>query len=164
VITQSELKRLFSYDPETGLFTRLISNNRRLKSGEIAGSTTCGGYVRICVNGQPYQAHRLAWLYMTGSWPENQIDHINHIKDDNRIANLRDVTHRENQKNQPKRKTNTSGVTGVMWNVRDKRWRAKIFLNGKEKSLGGFTNKFEAICARKSAENRHGFHPNHGTK
>ena len=163
MITQKRLKEVLHYNPDTGLFT-WIAHRQGVKVGSSAGNTTVQGYRIIGIDGKRYMAHRAAWLYMTGSWPKNQIDHINHIRDDNRIINLREVTHKENKRNQPINKNNTSGVTGVYWNKPLQMWHPKIMVNSKSINLGTFIDKFEAICARKSANNKYGFHPNHGTK
>ena len=92
MITQEELKELLDYNPETGLFTWNVYNN--IKNKTTAG-TFNDGYIQIKIKQKIYQAHRLAWLYVYGEWPKGQIDHINGIRDDNRIENLRDVTNRE---------------------------------------------------------------------
>lgn len=99
---------------------------------------------------------------MTGSWPKEQIDHINHVRSDNRWINLREATNQENCKNRSISIRNKSGVVGVRWTKGKTKWAAYIHVNSKDKYLGFFFDKFEAICARKSAENKHGFHANHG--
>jgi len=162
ILTQDYLKNILDYNPETGDFTWLITPGKRIKAGCIAGSVNGLGYLIIKINNKNYKAHRLAMLYMTGKWPKDQADHINHIKNDNRIVNLREATDEENSKNAPKRKDNTSGITGVLWHSRDKVWQAQIAVTGKRKHLGYFDDKFESICARKSAENKYGYHENHG--
>ena len=134
----------------------------RVKVGDVAGWRNPTGYIRMKVGGKLYLAHRLAFLYMTGKWPEDQVDHINHIRDDNRWCNLREVSHQENHKNQSKPKSNTSGVTGVCWCKRYKKWKAQIKVEGKVKNLGSFTSKEDATKARKEAEIKYGFHDNHG--
>jgi len=106
--------------------------------------------------------HRLAWLYMTGEWPENQIDHINHIGTDNRWVNLRDTD--ENPMNRGMQGNNTSGFTGVSWHKYGKKWQAEMQVGGEHIHIGYFTNKQQAIDARKSANIEYGFHENHGNK
>ena len=162
MLTQSELKKRLHYNPDTGIFIRLNSYPGG-EVGSVAGFNS-NGYLKINVCGEPRPAHRLAWLYVYGEFPKYQIDHINHIKDDNRIINLRDVTHLENHKNKSISTNNASGVTGVCWGNAANRWLSQIGASGKILRLGSFTDKFEAICARKSAENKYGFHPNHGNK
>lgn len=154
-ITCLELKLKLYYDPVTGVFINLKTNN-------IIGCKIKKGYYVINLLGSQYRAHRLAWLYMTGEFPENDIDHINHIRYDNRFINLRSVSRVENGKNQSKQCRNTSGITGVSWSESRGKWTAYICSNGKSYGLGRFYDKFNAICARKSAERKYGFHANHG--
>lgn len=161
MITQSELKELLNYNPETGAFTWAVSR-QRIKKGRVAGSYDRYGYRRIRLNGMDYGAHRLVWLYVYGEWPKDEVDHINHVRDDNALLNLRAVTHEENQKNKSIFSRNKSGITGVRWCKTYKKWTAGIRVNKNQKGLGYFNDKFEAICARKSAENKYGFHENHG--
>ena len=100
MLTQQQLKEHLSYDYATGVFINLRNKPGRGGGiGSVAGNSNVNGYVYIKVMGKRYMAHRLAWLYHYGEWPVNEIDHINNIKDDNRICNLRDVTHSENQQN-----------------------------------------------------------------
>ena len=161
MITQEELKKQLKYDPNTGIFIRLTSNSNRIKVGDIAGGMNIG-YLIICVNGKKYQAHRLAWLYVYGEAPKHQLDHINHDRSDNRILNLRCTTNQENHKNRTINKNNTSGIIGISWHKKSNKWQVRIMINGKDKYLGRFKDKFEAISARMSANHKYGFHPNHG--
>lgn len=145
MITQEELKSQLHYCPDTGIFTRLVANSRRVKVGDIAGCLNDRGYIAIKVDSKLYKAHRLAWLYITGNWPENYIDHINGVKNDNRIGNLRDVTSSENNQNQRKScANNKSGLLGVSWYKAMNKWNAQIELDGKRTHLGYFTDKHEA--------------------
>ena len=163
ILTQEFLKECLHYDSDTGIFTWRVRAANRLKVGDVAGcidSTT--GYIRIKVNGSMYAAHRVAWLYAHGNFPPEQIDHINGIRDDNRIKNLRAVSHQENGRNQSKPKDNKSGVVGVSWRKKDQKWQAQIYVNGKIKHLGHFADFVEAVTVRKQAEKRYGFHENHG--
>lgn len=112
MLTQQKLKSILSYDPLTGYFTRIASKLTN-KIGTKAGTITSTSYISINVNGRSYQAHRLAFLYMTGEWPKEQVDHINGICDDNRWSNLRDCTRSENFRNTGARKNNKTGVKGV---------------------------------------------------
>lgn len=161
-VNATDLKGLLSYDEQTGEFYWLVKRGRGIKPGDIAGSIAPIGYRLISVNGRFYYAHRLAWLYVFGEWPDGQIDHINGVRSDNRITNLRSVSNRENHKNTKLRSDNTSGVNGVYWsNVRSK-WIAQIVDDEKVKFLGAFANLEDAAKARKKAELANGFHPNHG--
>ena len=106
LITQAELKDVLAYCPETGVLTRYNSKH--------AGTKDKDGYIIVSIDSVRYKAHRLIWFYMTGKWPDT-IDHINRVKDDNRWANLRNVSHQENHKNRPIQANNKSGVAGVCW-------------------------------------------------
>jgi len=162
-LTQKRLKELLNYDPDTGVFTWLVGCGG-VNIGSKAGSLYSYGYIVIKINRFGYRAHRLAWLYMTGEWPEDQIDHIDHDRANNRIINLREATHTINGRNTNIAKNNTSGIMGVNWHRWQRKWRAYISINAKPIHLGTFTDFFEACCARKSAENKYGYHPNHGNK
>lgn len=162
MLTQERLKELLHYDPETGVFIWLVGRGGGAKAGDVAGSFDAKGYIVIVIKGAIYRAHRLAWLYIYGEWPEYQVDHENREKKDNRIINLRAATNAENCRNQGKAKNNTSGITGVAWRENCGHWWAQIMVDGKSIYLGSFKDKFEAICARMSANNRYGFHSSHG--
>ena len=162
MITQKELKELLHYNPETGVFTWLQKAASNTKIGSVAGCNHNCGYITIRVRGKLYLAHRLAWLYVAGEWPKKDVDHSDHIRNNNKWDNLLDTVHRVNAKNQSKFKNNKSGVTGVHWNKNAKKWQSKITVNYKCIHIGYFTDKFESICARKSAENKYNFHINHG--
>ena len=162
-----ELDRLFSYDSETGEIRNKVDRGQTAKAGRIATGSNGKGYLRVYVTKNSrqsrYQAHRVAWLLHTGEDPgELEIDHLNRIKDDNRFCNFELVTPAEHHKRHPKRKDNKSRVTGVYWNKNDNKWIAQITAQGRQQTLGRFKDKFEAICCRKSAERRLGFHENHG--
>ena len=159
MLTQERVKELFNYNSATGIFTRRI-NIGNTKIGDIPGSPDKDGYIDMCIDRRKYKAHRLAWLYCFGKFPNGVIDHINRIKTDNRIENLRDVTISENCKNLPKPSTNTSGHLGVTW-CKGK-WQASIHINKKYIHLGRFSNIEKAAKARKAAEQLHGYHPTHG--
>ncbi len=138
MLTQTRLKEILNYCPETGIFTRLVSTAHRVKVDDIAGSHNAQGYIRIGVDNKIYLAHRLAWLYMTGSWPANDIDHINTIRDCNAWANLREATKSQNKLNAGMRSNNTSGFKGVTWHKAIGKWQAQAKLKGKNKFLGSY--------------------------
>lgn len=146
-ITQKHLKELLSFDPNTGIFTWLVSSNKKIKIGDVAGYCDFHGYIVITVYGIKHKAHRLAWLYVYGSLPPNEIDHINKIKHDNRIYNLRIATKSENQWNHGKNINNTSGYKGVGWDKRRQKWRSYIRVFGKQNHLGYFDTKEEAYAS-----------------
>jgi hypothetical protein len=154
MITQQRLKELFYYDTLTGEFTRRITVGRhgRHKVNDKVGTKQNYGYIVIGVDNRRYMAHRLAWLYIYGTWPDNDIDHINQNKSDNRIANLRVVSRSKNMHNVNLHKHNTSGYKGVSWHKPNKKWRAYIFLDYHQKHLGLFDKIEDAISARRRAE------------
>lgn len=152
------LRRHVRYDQNTGSFTWIIPTNGRVKSGSVAGSTRKDGYVQFSFDGRKQLAHRLAWLYVYGAWPSDQIDHINGDKADNRIANLREATQGQNMQNRHRpRKDSRSGVLGVHWSSTLRKWRAEIQIDGETKRLGEFESREEAGEAYKNAKSI--FHP-----
>ena len=160
MITQDDVKDKLNYDQDTGLFTWKVKPNSTKNIGDVAG-TLNKNYIEICLNGKKYGAHRLAWLYMYGQFPESCIDHINNNPSDNRLCNLREATHKQNSWNSKLPVTNTTGIKNVSWHKRDKKWRVCIL--GKQ--LGLFTDFFEACCKAFSARNSlHGEFANHGRK
>lgn len=151
-LTAEKLRQVLHYSPETGDFTWKVRTSRRINVGDVAGSLGGGGYLQIRIQSRLYQAHRLAWLHTYGVWPKLDIDHINRNPKDNRLANLREVSHKQNQQNKSKSSHNTSGCQGVHWHKRDSKWVAQIRHNYKPIHLGYFTTIEEAIAARKAAE------------
>jgi hypothetical protein len=174
-LTAEYVRECLDYDPETGLFkwkTRPLEHFKDKRSwaawntkyaNKKTGMTCSTGYLDIRVNNRLYRAHRLAWLIVYGKWPDNQIDHNDGKRDNNKIDNLSDVPHHVNGKNQKLRITNTSGHQGVSLR-KNNTWIARITVNNKDLYLGSFKNIEEAIKVRKSAEIEHGFHANHGDK
>jgi hypothetical protein len=148
MLTQDELKSHLHYDQDTGIFTRLVSNNNKFRIGDIAGYLNDSGYISI--NYKYYLSHRLAWLYIHGEFPVNEIDHINGIKNDNRIENLRKATKAQNQMNKPAPKTNTSNFKGVSWHKRIGKWFASASKYNKKISLGYYLTAEEASIAYKN--------------
>ena len=162
-MNQNDLKELFSYNPETGEFIRLKSVAKRAKVGDKAGSINRDGYIYITINYKKFLIHRLAWLYVYGEFPENEIDHINGNPSDNRIGNLRSATRCENMNNVGKHTNNTSGYKGVSWSKEVKKWEAKIAVNKKRINLGYFDkleSAYNAYC--QAAKNLHGEFANIG--
>lgn len=151
-LTVSRLHELLHYDLATGIFTWKTQRNQIAVVGSGAGHIEAKGYRSICIDGKDFKAHRLAWLYVYGRWPQKQIDHKNRIKNDNRILNLREVTNSENQMNTKIKNTNTSGIKGVYFDAASKKWRAQISINKKKIGLGRFALKEQAAEARKNAE------------
>lgn len=145
------LKSLLRYDPETGLIY-WIAKGRGMIKKKAAGTLLYSGYLGICIGPKRLQAHRIAWALHHGNWPKDQIDHINGIKTDNRICNLREATNSQNGKNLGISKANTSGVKGVCFEKYTNRWKATIRVEGKYISLGRFGSIEDAVVARKNAE------------
>lgn len=144
-LTDERLQELLSYDPETGEFKWRSNRRGTARAGSVAGTLSRYGYRLIKIDGRGYFAHRLAWLYVYGRWPVDQIDHINTDKNDNRIANLREATGPENSGNQRKaRAGSTTGLLGVSWYRRRNKFKASIGLSGKIMYLGYFRTAEEA--------------------
>lgn len=154
ILTQERLKELLNYDPATGVFTWLKPVNRysMVKPGDRAGCLHKRGYIHIKVDGDCYKAHRLAWLYVHGRWPEPSIDHINRDKADNRLVNLRETDQLGNMQNKGAYRSNTSGYTGVSWNKQRQAWTAQIQFNRKNKHLGVFATPEQAFEAYQLAK------------
>ena len=164
MLTQEQLKESLQYIPDTGIFTRLKTYHKT-RSGSVAGCLHSSGYCYIRVKGKKYRAHRLAFLYMTGSFPPDDTDHINGVKDDNRWVNLREATHSQNMCNSGKHKDNKSGFKGVVWHKHNKKWYAKIKHMSGNISLGYFESPESAHQAYIEAALRlHGEFANFGEK
>ncbi len=147
-MTQDELRSLLDYDPLTGVFLWKVSRGGTVRAGEPAGSYSVNGYRKIIVAGRSYRAHRLAWLYVYGEWPADQIDHINRVKDDNRIANLRVVSNGENRANTAPNKKNKVGQKHVT-PVRDC-YRVLVRRNKRNHHVGYFKSVEDAVAAREA--------------
>lgn len=145
MLTAERLRELFRYDPETGEFYRKVKVNNRCPAGQRVGTINGSGYVILTVDYKIYLAHRLAWLYVHGELPSEDIDHINLDKADNRISNLRLATDSQNNANKRRTKANTSGFKGVSWQPHARAFKAQIRANGRSTHLG----------YRKTAEEAH---------
>lgn len=161
-----EVAKLFTYDRETGVlyWRRRINGNipKTLEAG-TQGASNPAGYRKVGIKGKFYQVHRIIMMLCFGYIPENaEIDHINHVRDDNRLANLRFVTRSENRKNQSVSSKNTSGVTGVYFSKAKKKYIAQIKVNRKRIYLGAFKTLEEAAAARAEANLKYKFNNNHG--
>jgi hypothetical protein len=163
MITQEELKKLMKYNPDNGHFTRLThSKTSKARIGDIYGSVNkTRGYISMRIEGKLEEGHRLAWLYMTGSFSTLQIDHINGNRADNRWLNLREVTKTDNRKNSKIASSNTSGITGVTWVHKLNKWILRINDNGKRITIGYYTDLEEAKVARELAKKEYNYGPNH---
>lgn len=151
-LTADRLQQAIEYDPETGIFRWRLRTARRVIVGSIAGDIA-NGYRRISLDGKKHWAARLAWLYVHGVYPKGQIDHIDGDPLNNRIHNLRDVSHAVNQQNQKRpHRQNKVGMLGVVCDRRSGKFLAKICLNGKTKFLGSYASAIEAHQAYLSAK------------
>lgn len=155
MITQKYLHEFFHYDPLTGEFTRKKKTGTSTKIGERVGSEKGNGYLMLCLKSRLYLAHRVAWMYVYGVWPEKNLDHINGVPSDNRIANLREASQSQNTANSHLSKANRSGYKGVTWAKGAQRWKAAIMVNYRHKHLGYFDCKQEAALAYKKAATEH---------
>jgi HNH endonuclease/AP2 domain len=143
LFTQKDLWEILDYNPHSGVFM-WCKQRRGIKTGVVLGTDNGFGYLRISVLGKSYYAHRLAWFYVHGTWPD-QIDHINGIKSDNRINNLRDVTVQQNNQNKLKAQKNSiSKVLGVSWHKKANKWQAHICVYKERKYLGLFKSVEDA--------------------
>lgn len=147
-LSAERLRSLLTYEPHTGLFRIACYRGVRRRAGDVAGAPNSAGYICVKVDGRKYQAHRLAWLYVHGVWPMGVIDHINGMRTDNRIANLREATRQQNKHNSDVGANSKSGVRGVFWNAKRRKWQARVCLpNGKRQHLGYFYELEDATAA-----------------
>lgn len=169
-LTHEQVLHHYHYDPLTGVMTRIIEYNGWCKPVSCCKpivSSNNRGYFWDRLFNLNFLTHRLIWLYMTGEHPENEIDHINGIRKDNRWCNLRSVTAFDNARNQGERKDNTSGCRGVTYRKSGrglKRWVARISHMGVRHMLGYFETFEEAVKVRKQAEIDFEYHENHAKR
>jgi len=170
-LSASYIRSVFDYAPTTGVLSwRKIDNpsskyeKRRNTSfaGKEAGCVDQLGYRVVRLGKKNYKAHRLIWLYVHGRMPSDYIDHINGVKSDNRLSNLREVDSCANNQNKAMHHNSRSGVVGVTWDKKARKWRAHIRANKVGHYLGQYSDINEAIAVRRAAEKAYGFHPNHG--
>lgn len=179
-VSPEQMRRLLRYEPDTGSLFWLprppemfkVEERSRKRIHAAWNAKHAGKPALNCVSSYGYlhgrvfrfsvAAHQAAWVLTQGHWPAYQIDHINGLGTDNRLCNLREVSHTENARNQKLSRTNTSGHTGVFWATRDKTWIARIVVDKEHLTLGYFDSKEEAVAAREAANKKYGFHPNHG--
>lgn len=174
--TPQLVREFLDYDAEAGIFVwksrdeKWFADNRAFLSwnAKFSGKRAdkfaqCYGYSTVRVWRMLFGAHRVAWAHHYGCWPTHQIDHIDGVRSNNKITNLRDVTPAENMKNVSMRSDNTSGVTGVLYRQDIGKWQAGIGVSGEHKHLGVYVRKEDAVAARIDAECRYGFSERHGT-
>lgn len=180
ILSPEEFRKLVDYDPDSGRLVWKIrcpstftDGHRRSKewkannwnsarAGKNAGTLSPDGYIRINILGKQYRGHRVAWAVYHGEWPDNHLDHINGIRDDNRMSNLRITNEVGNARNACLPTTNTSGVIGVTKDKNTGKWCAYIGVKMKTVHLGSFRTMDEAIACRKGAEKVLGFSDRHG--
>jgi hypothetical protein len=164
MITQQELKEILNYDKDTGIFTWKIAISNRVYVGKEVSSKRNTGYISIGIKNKDYLVHRLAWLYVYGYLP-NYIDHVNNIRADNRIENLREVTKTQNNQNSAIRKNNTSKVKNVTWHKQCKKWHVSICANNKRMSFGLYNDlELAKLVAEEARVKYHKQYANHGRK
>lgn len=144
----AEFHRLFKYDPEAGVITNKTTRGKAKAGDEAGGAPNNEGYKYVYASGKHYSVHRVAWMLSYGYFPEHEVDHINGIRDDNRLCNLREVSHTCNMQNQKLAKNNASGYKGVSWNSAGSKWVVSGSLYGKRIHLGYFIDKDRAVAAR----------------
>jgi hypothetical protein len=173
-LTPDLVRTVIDYNSETGALTwkhrsaDLFKTPKAAKAwnaqfaGKRAFTAKAVGYHQGAIFRRPYYAHRVAWAAYYGEWPQGSIDHINHCKTDNRICNLRDVSHQTNCRNHSLSTRNKSGATGVWWHQARSKWLAYIRPNGRKIHIGYFDDFSAAVAARAAFERKLGFHENHG--
>ena len=159
-LTAEYVREILDYDPGTGVFKwkwrdDVRKNENTRWTGKVAGCVGSDGYLEIGINYRLYYAHRLAWLYVHGEWPPEQIDHIDGDRPNNRIDNLRLATRQENNRNVGLQKNNTTGIKGVCWDKCRGKYMAHITIDGNLHNLGRFDTLTEAAAARAAAEIEH---------
>lgn len=166
-ITQEYVRERFDYNGSHLVWKkREIRNNYNYSwntkfAGKRAGTLDKKeGYYRILLDKKIYAEHQLIWLWIKGTWPKEEIDHINRNRSDNRIENLREATKYENQQNRTLQHNSTSGYTGVCWHVRLEKWQARLTINNKRLHLGYFDDPEKAFAAYSEAKAKyHTFNP-----
>ena len=151
-ITQELVRKLFDYDPETGVVTRKVSINYKAKKGTIITSVGGSGYYRVGIKGRRYPLHRVIWLWMEGYFPEHEIDHINRDRLDNRWENLRVVSHSCNMRNTSLANSSTTRIRGVHLCKKDKFYQSYIKKDSKRYNLCWSKDFTEAVAHRLAAE------------
>lgn len=151
-LSHSELLRLVSYDPETGILTRKVRTSNRVKVGDLVGSPSGNGYLMARIGGVVGYIHQFVWFYVHGIWPDHDIDHKDRNRQNNRAGNLRRATESQNSGNSPVHKDSKSGIKGV--HPKRDGWCAQIMCQGQRVTLGSFKTKEDAAAAYAMAANK----------
>lgn len=151
MLTADEARRLFDYEPDTGRLTWRVTLCNRAVAGSVARTKNDSGYFLVRVKGRAYRQHRVAWLIMTGSWPADEIDHVNGDRSDNRWCNLRPATRVQNAQNTARPKNATNDRRGVIWHKRAQKWVAQISVDGVTRYIGSYADQNEASRAYENA-------------
>lgn len=155
-ISLDYLRSVINYNPETGVITWLKTVSPRAPAGTSPTGRDRDGYLIMTLNGKYLRQHRVAWFYMTGSWPANKMDHRNGIRDDNRFCNLRECDEQDNNRNRGLSRNNTSGVSGV--HFQQGKWMVRIRLNKHVRRFFGYFDDLELaeLVANEARDKYHG--------
>ena len=161
-MTQEQLKEYLEYDSETGIFKWIKPSSTKTRIGDIAGTPNGKGYINIRLLGSPYRAHRLAWLYVYGEFPEGLLDHIDCNRSNNRIDNLREATSQQNSLNSSLGVRNKSGIKGVHWHSKSGKWRGVIRIGDVSIQVGLWDDLEQAADEMyKARQEQHGEYARH---
>ena len=163
IMNQKEILKLVRYDEKNDRYISLFNSKINTVGKELVTYKNSIGYIVANIKGIPIGMHRLVYMYFNGDIPKGMvIDHINQVRDDNRIINLRVVNQEENCKNRRVSIASASGITGVTWAKSRNKWQVLIGVNGKNVYVGRYEKLEDAVKARKEAEVKYGYHTNHG--
>jgi hypothetical protein len=150
-MTKEELDLLFEYDYNSGKLIWKVDRGACSRNGKVAGFIGSDGYISIEINNKAYKAHRLIWIMIYGKLPNDKVDHINGIRHDNRLCNLRECSHYENMRNRYKNSNNKSGYKGVSWSKDKQKWLVQLMVNKNRIHVGLFNDINDAAEAYKLA-------------
>ena len=154
-LTAERLREVLAYDPDTGVFVWRVPPVNQVRAGDVAGGIMGAGYLVITIDRKKHYSHRLAWLYVHGAWPIEEIDHIDMLRTNNKLSNLREATVTQNNVNRPVHSNNKSGTKGVRATKNGERWSARIGVSGRTIDLGCYNTKEEAGAAYAEAARRY---------
>lgn len=155
--SQQRLKELLNYDPKTGDFVWKVNRGRGIRAGDKAGYISFYGYRLISIDGKQYKAHRLAFLYVLGSFPDKEVDHIDHQPDNNAWDNLRPATRSQNNLNRHSYVNKSSGIKGVSWHKAGHKWQVRVQIKRNVLCIGLFEDiELAQLVAEEAREKYHG--------